>query len=174
MARIPYVDRFDDPDVAEAVAMIEGRRGRKILNLDRLLLHNPSIAVGWRHLFTGIRQQSTLDDRIRELVITQVAVINGADYEYRAHAPLALEAGATQAQIDALADWRASDLFDARERAALAYCESMTREVHVPDAIFAEVARHFGTREIVELTAAIAGYNMVSRFLEALQIDPQT
>ena len=53
----------------------------------------------------------------------------------------------------------------------LDYTESMTRDVHVPDAIFAAVSKHFDARQIVELTATIAGYNLVSRFLEALKVD---
>jgi alkylhydroperoxidase family enzyme len=63
------------------------------------------------------------------------------------------------------------DSFDARERAALAYSESMTRAIRVPQAIFAEVRQYFNEREMVELTATIGAYNMVSRFLEALQVD---
>jgi alkylhydroperoxidase family enzyme len=47
----------------------------------------------------------------------------------------------------------------------------MTREIRVPDDVFRGVREHFNDREIVELTATIAAYNLVSRFLEALQID---
>ena len=102
-----------------------------------------------------------------------VAVLNGADYEYQAHAPLARQAGLTQQQIDALPTWRTADAFDERDRAVLAYCESMTREVHVPEGVFAPLPRHYTPREILELTTTIAGYNAVSRVLEAHQVDPQ-
>jgi alkylhydroperoxidase family enzyme len=47
----------------------------------------------------------------------------------------------------------------------------MTRSIRVPDEVFAAVRRNFDDREIVELTATIGAYNLVSRFLEALQID---
>jgi alkylhydroperoxidase family enzyme len=47
----------------------------------------------------------------------------------------------------------------------------MTRDIRVADDVFARVRMYFSKREIVELTATIAAYNMVSRFLEALQID---
>jgi len=47
----------------------------------------------------------------------------------------------------------------------------MTREIHVPDEVFAQVRKHFSERYIVELTAIIAAYNCVSRFLQALRID---
>jgi alkylhydroperoxidase family enzyme len=53
----------------------------------------------------------------------------------------------------------------------LAYTDVMTRGIRVPDAIFAGVRRHFDDRETVELTATIAGYNLVSRFLVAMQLE---
>ena len=46
----------------------------------------------------------------------------------------------------------------------------MTRHVHVPGEVFARLRPHFDERLLVELTATIGGYNLVSRFLEALQI----
>jgi alkylhydroperoxidase family enzyme len=51
-----------------------------------------------------------------------------------------------------LPQYRTSPLFGARERAALAYVEEATRTKHVSDATFAELRRHFGEREIVEIT----------------------
>ena len=49
----------------------------------------------------------------------------------------------------------------------------MTRDVHVPDDVFAQVREHLTERYVIELTATIAAYNCVSRFLEALRIDPE-
>ena len=59
------------------------------------------------------------------------------------------------------------------QRAVLAYTDSMTRDIHVPDAVFDPLRDYFSKREIVELTATIGGYNLVSRFLEALAVDPE-
>ena len=105
------------------------------------------------------------------MVICRIAAINGAQYEWNAHAPIALQEGASQAQMDALADWEKSDLFDATERAVLAYCDAMTRHVHVPDEIAKAVAQLLPPRQVVELTVTVAGYNCVSRVLEALHIN---
>ncbi len=168
MARIPYPD-LHSPTIAPLVERIERERG-KVLNLYGMLLHSPPVAEGWLAFLTAIRQQCQLSGRDRELVILRIAVINGADYEFRAHVPFALKEGITQAQIEALREGRA-DAFDPRERDVLAYCDSMTREIHVPDAVFQAVRPHFSERELVELTATIAAYNLVSRFLEALQVD---
>jgi alkylhydroperoxidase family enzyme len=138
-----------------------------------MLLKSPPVAAGWLHLLTAIRQQSELGGQPRELAILRVALINGAEYEYRAHVPFALKEGLSRDQLDALPTWQNSELFDSRQKAVLAYTESMTKEIHVPDDVFRAVREHFNDREIVELTATVAAYNLVSRFLEALQIDKE-
>jgi len=168
LARIPYAD-FQDPDVAPLVEQIIAERG-SVLHLYQMLLHSPAVTRGWLAHLTGIRQQSTLPGGLRELVIMRVAQLNHAPYEADQHAPIALREGITQAQLDALAQWESSALFDATMRATLAYTDAMTRHVQVPDAVFDAVRAHYPTRQLVELTATIATYNMVSRFLEALQV----
>lgn len=171
MARIPYPDD-SNAEVAALRAQIIAERG-KLHNLYRMLLNSPPVAQGWLSFLTAIRQKCQLDGAIRELAILRIAVINKADYEFVSHVPFALKAGLTQAQIDAIAGWSTSTLFDDRQRAVLAYTDSMTRDVHVPQATFDPVARHFDARGVTELTATIAAYNLVSRFLEALEIDPE-
>lgn len=101
----------------------------------------------------------------------RIAHVNGAPYEAEQHAPIALKEGVIQEQIDVLGDWHASSLFSGRESAALACCDEMTKHVHVTNKVFADAKAHFDNREIVELTATIGAYNMVSRFLEARGID---
>jgi alkylhydroperoxidase family enzyme len=98
-------------------------------------------------------------------------VLNGADYEFEAHIPFALKAGVTEAQLDAMRAGRMPDGLEDADRAVLEYTEAMTREIRVDDALFARIRRHFDDQETVELTATIAGYNLVSRFLEAMRID---
>jgi len=168
MARISYPDTHN-PAIAPLVERIERERS-KMSNLYRMLLHSPPVAEGWLGFLTAIRQKCNLSGHDRELVILYIAVLNGADYEFRAHVPFALKDGITQTQIDALRDGRLQ-AFDARSRAVLAYCESMTRAIDVPDAVFEAVRAHFNERELVELTATIAAYNLVSRFLQAMRID---
>jgi alkylhydroperoxidase family enzyme len=171
MARIPYAN-FESDDATRALAeQIRRERGGKVLNLYRMLLHSPPVARGWLAMFTAIRQQSLLPGRYRELAILRVAVINDAEYEFTQHIPFAAKEGVSQAQLAALREGKVPDGFDMRDRAVLDYAEAMTREIRVPDEIFERVRDAFSEREIVELTATVAGYNLVSRFLEAMQID---
>jgi len=170
MARIPYADTAD-PAIAELAEQIRRERGGKVLNLYRMLLHSPPVARGWLALFTALRQQAKLAGRYRELAIMRIAVLNGADYEFQQHAPFALAEGLTQAQLDSLKSGGMPEGLTDADRAVLAYADAMTRQIRVPDAVFAALRGHFPERDIVELTATVGGYTLVSRFLEALQID---
>ena len=170
MARLPYPD-LTAPETAPLVERIVAERG-KVLNLYRMLMHSPVVAEGWLKLFTAIRHQASLSGRLREMVILRIAVINGAEYEFQQHLPIGLREGLTGDEIEAL---QRDDLsgFAAADRAILELCDTMTRDVHVPEAIFAAAAAHLPEKEMVELVATIAGYNLVSRFLEAMAIDPE-
>lgn len=168
MARLDYADLNRD-EVRPLVERIVAERG-SVLHLYQMLLHSAPVAQGWLNHLTGIRQQTVLSGDIREMVIMRIAYLNRAPYEADQHAPIALKEGMSQAQLDALRDGPLDSVFDDLERAVLAYTDAMTVDVQVSDEIFSAVKKHFEARELVELTATIATYNMVSRFLEALHI----
>jgi alkylhydroperoxidase family enzyme len=87
---------------------------------------------------------------------------------------MALTAGITQAQLDALADWQQSVLFDDRQRALLAYVEAVAGGGDVDNATFAALARHFTPQEIVELTVTVASYYGTALIIKALRIEVET
>ncbi len=177
MARIPY----QPPDLDEPRSVVEAirqRRGGRLLNLDRMLLHSPPYALGWNRFMGAVRSELGLSPRLRELAICGVAVLNGAEYEYQHHAPLFLQAGGTSAQLAALSNWEQATedntLFDPQERATLRLTFEMTRNVRVDDETFALVKAMWpDPRQVVELVGVIAAYNMVSRFLVALEVEPE-
>ena len=164
MARIPLIDAKDHPEFAELVEKFSaGRRGR-LINIYRMLLNSPALAESWFNHSNAVRWKTALDGRLREIIIIRMGHLTHAQYVLRQHVPaLALADGVSVPECDALADWRGTQFFSARERAALAYADVMTRHIVVPDDIFAEVKRHFDTRQIVELTVLIGTYNMNAR-----------
>jgi alkylhydroperoxidase family enzyme len=82
---------------------------------------------------------------------------------------MARKAGVRYAQINALAQWRTSPEFDAREKAALALGEAVTQG-HVSDEVYAEAMRQFDHHDYVELAAVAAFYAMVGRMLDAMGV----
>lgn len=167
MVRIEHV--AGDGDVADRIRL---RRGGWLTPLDQTLLHSPPVADGWNSLLGAIRRRCELAADVRELAILRVAALNGADYEWRAHEPEGLAAGLTAAQIAVLRDPEpaADEVLGERLTVAMHYTDAMTRDVVVPDELFARLREHFDDRRIVELTATVAAYNLVSRFLVALQV----
>jgi 4-carboxymuconolactone decarboxylase len=166
--RVPPVAPGTHPELAALEARIKGARGR-LSPLYTVLLNSPEVASGWEQLFTAIRQKTAVPPALRELVILRIAVLNRAQYEFDAHVPHALAAGMTQQAIDRLKRDDISGFRDL-ELLVIRYTDAMTRDVNVPEALYPQLHQAFDAKTLVELTATIAGYNMVSRFLIAMQI----
>jgi AhpD family alkylhydroperoxidase len=172
MARVRLLEEADVAGSAEFVEKVRSGRRGNLLNIYKLLLHSPPLASAWFDLLNAVRWKTTLDGRLREIVIIRIAYVNDAQYCLLQHIPaLALADGMTPAECDALADWRAASLFSESERAALAFADAMTRDIRVPDDVFADVRRHFDERQVVELSVLIGAYNMHTRVQEALELD---
>ena len=159
----------------EVAERVRARRKGALTPLDLMLLHSEPLADGWNTLMGAVRSRFELPADLRELAICRVAVLNDAPYEWQAHAPLLQQAGFSDEQLAAVRGEPAS--LSPLHRLVLAYTDAMTRDVRVPDDLFAAVLGELGERGTVELTATVAGYNMVSRFLVALEVtadDPRT
>ena len=179
--RIPDWTAGQKLQPADLVEAILTRRGGTLINLDKALLWSEPVARGWNVYLKAVRTGLPTSRKLRELGICTVALLTGADYEYHHHAPDFLTAGGSQAELDAL---RAFVVVDPRavptdsvwggvEKIVIQYAAQMTLDVKVSDALFAAIRAHFDSTQIVEITTAIATYNMVARILVALQISPE-
>ncbi len=165
----------------DLVDAILARRGGTLINLDKALLWSEPLARGWNVYLGAVRTGLSTSRKLRELGICTVALLTGAHYEYHHHAPDFLAAGGTQAELDALQavlkenprQAPVNTELGAIEKIVIQYASQMTLDVKVSDEVFAELKNHFDTTQIVELTSAIATYNMVARFLVALGVTPE-
>jgi 4-carboxymuconolactone decarboxylase len=157
------------PELAAIEAGITAERGR-VSPLYQVLLNSPPMAQGWEQLLTAVRNRSSLPAALREIVILRIAVLNRALYEFDAHVPHAQKAGVSEHQIAALHEPQAGAEFSEVERAVLALADTMTREIEVPEPLFQSVRQHFNEQQMIDLLVTISAYNMVSRFLAAVQI----
>jgi AhpD family alkylhydroperoxidase len=117
---------------------------------------------------------SGLDKPLTELLKIRVSQINGCAFCLQYHLNLARKFGVPAVKIDLVATWREAGVHSTRERAALAWAESLTRMATqtVDDAVHAALMEHFSTREVAHLTAAIANINAWNRIAGALQFAP--
>jgi AhpD family alkylhydroperoxidase len=168
MSRIPPANT-GDVGLTGTIDLIIRERGA-LGELYPMLLHNPAIAEGMISLGNGVRKQSSLSPKLRELVICRVGILNEAHYEVLRHREIARSLGESEGRLEELTAWESSERFDAAERSALRLADEMTRSVMVSDNVFDDLRRHFSDQQILELTVTAAYYNMVSRILVALQI----
>ena len=177
MARLPY-QPSDISEPAPIVDAIRARRGGGLLNLDRMLLHSPPFAAGWNTFLGNVRRELDISPKLSELAICLVAIINRADYEYTHHLPGFIAAGGSDDQVTALPSLVNNDadvsMFDASERAVIGLTREMTINAQASDATFAAVRKVLPKpQHVVEIVGVIAAYNMVSRFLLALGVEPE-
>ncbi|RJE25684.1 4-carboxymuconolactone decarboxylase [Aspergillus sclerotialis] len=186
--RLQYASREPDPSNIEAVEVyqrIEARRWpRPLIPLDLTLLHAPPVADGYNSFIGALRTKTVIAPSLLELSICRIGHLNGAVYEWNIHGPLALNAGVSVQQLHEIATlppftdkrdnaqkaWKDTHLTKI-QRVVLRYTDEATMSVAVSDEVFRELRQVLPSdREVVELTATIAGYNCVSRILVALHV----
>lgn len=169
--RVPLIEPGARPELADIEATIRAERGGEIAVLYRALLNSPSIASGWEKMLTAVRNRTQVPAHLRELMILRVALLNRASFEFDSHVPHARKAGVPKEKINALKNWPDdAGLFTDDEQLVLKLTDHMTRDIEVPEALMKRVTERFDPQSVVEVVATIAAYNMVSRFLVALNI----
>lgn len=136
---------------------------------------SPKLFVAVAILYGAMdRKSSPLSPALRSLVTVRVSQINWCEFCVDINSATLLRRGVSLAKVEALGNWRESDLFDDKERVALEYAEAMTRsDLRVDDGLMGRLKRHFDEDAVVELTGLIAFQNMSSKFNSALQVPPQ-
>ncbi|MFP6848982.1 MAG: carboxymuconolactone decarboxylase family protein [Pseudomonas sp.] len=115
---------------------------------------------------------SSLGLPLLELVYLRISQINGCAFCLGKHSQALRESGVTQAKLDCLAGWRISELFNDRERAALAWAETLTyvSEKGAPDDLYEPLRGHFNDVEISDLTLAAALMNAFNRLAVGMKL----
>jgi AhpD family alkylhydroperoxidase len=118
----------------------------------------------------GVRR-SGLEPLLLELVKLRASQLNGCAYCLDMHSKDARARGEDEQRLHVLAAWREAPFYNARERAALAWCEALTLlpQSGAPDDVFAEVEAQFSTEEIAALTFQIVAINSWNRLAVGLR-----
>ncbi|MFI8481679.1 carboxymuconolactone decarboxylase family protein [Pseudomonas sp. NPDC078700] len=107
-----------------------------------------------------------------ELVYLRISQINGCAYCLGTHSQTLRECEVPQAKLDCLAGWKISELFNDRERAALAWAETLTyiSEKGAPEPLYLALKDHFSDVEISDLTLAVSLMNAFNRLAVAMNL----
>lgn len=123
-----------------------------------------------------LRTDSTLEPAVLHLVFLRVSQMNGCAFCIAMHWREAKEDGISDDRMHGLAAWREAPWYSDRERAALAWAESVTdiMHSHVPDDVYVEARSAFSERELVDLTLAVNVINSWNRFAIAFRSPPES
>ena len=171
MARVRLIEKeLAPPEVKEIFQKIEDN-GARILNLYKVAAHSPKVFLNLTRLGNSVIGRTDLPTRLREIVTLRVATLTDSEYEWAQHAPVALQVGVNQKQLDAIPDWKNSFEFNNEERAVLQYTDEVAQNVIVTDQTFNMLKSFFNEQVIVELTITIGYYGMLARLLVPLQVE---
>jgi AhpD family alkylhydroperoxidase len=175
LARVPGVSPAGAPLWVRAFFLLQRRRHGAVFEPTRIWARAPAALRGFLHFAAAVdRSGSPIKPDLRSLVMVKVSQLNRCSFCIDLNAARLTERGASLDKALALGRYQTSDLFSAKERAALDYAVAMTLpEPGVDAAIFDRLHEFFDDDAIVELTALIALQNASSKFNAALAIPAQ-
>jgi AhpD family alkylhydroperoxidase len=121
-----------------------------------------------------LNTETGLEPVLLGFVRLRVSQMNGCEYCIHLHTAELQKLNETTERLATVEDWRSSEAYTKRERAALAWAESVTniQDGHAPDVVYDEVRAHFDEVETVNLTLAITTINAWNRIAISLGAYP--
>ncbi|MET9758387.1 carboxymuconolactone decarboxylase family protein [Streptomyces sp. NPDC006372] len=140
----------------------------------RTRLLDPAVARAMSAL-SAAAKKGLGDPVLAELVVIRASQLNQCAFCLDMHLAIARKHGVSERQLDLLAAWEeAEDLFDERERAALALTEAVTvlTDGFVPDEVYERAAEHFGEAALAHLIGLVVAINNWNRVMVSRRIPP--
>jgi alkylhydroperoxidase family enzyme len=177
-ARLPYINREELPEEYREIYdhISQARGGIPVGNIFRTLANAPNLFRRFNGLANDLRNGTQLDPKLRELALMTIGRLTDSEYEFVQHWNISLRAGVRREQLEHLAEFESSPLFNEQERAAMRYAAEATQNIKVSDATFNALRGFLDNRRIMELVMNVAFYNCVVRILVPLgvELEPHT
>ena len=168
MATIP-LDQMSPAQRSVADAIMSGPR-KSIGGPFNAWLRSPELADRLQKVGEYVRFNSSLDRRVNEMAILMTAQAWGSQYEWYAHAPLAIKAGLDPAVVAAIGAGRKPDNMKDDEAIVWEFSTQLRRDHGVDDAIYARALEKFGEQGIMDLVAVNGYYDVVSMTLNVARV----
>ena len=171
MARLPELDpaKFSPEQKKVHDAILAGPRG-KVVGPLKVWLNNPGLAEHAQALGAYARFNSSLPPRLSELAICVTGAFWKANYEWFAHAPLAIKAGVDPAAIEAIRTGAAPKLTKSDEQTIYDFATELLNARRVSNATFERAKKELGDTRVIDLVGIIGYYGLVSVMLNAFEM----
>ena len=171
MARLPELDpeKFSAEQKKVHEAILKGPRG-KVVGPLKVWLKNPGLAEHAQALGAYCRFGSSLPPRLSELAICITGSFWKANYEWFAHAPLAIKAGIDAAAIEAIRTGAKPTFTKADEQAIYDFVSEMVTTKRVSNATFERAKKELSETGVIDLVGIVGYYSLVSVTLNAFEL----
>jgi len=170
MAPIP-LDKMSPAQRGVAEAVMSGPRGG-LRGPFNAWLRSPELADRLQKVGEYLRFNTSLDKRINEMAIIMTAQAWGSQYEWYAHAPLALKAGLDPSIVEAIGAGRKPEKMKDDEAIVWEFTTQLRRDHAVNDEIYAKAVAQFGEQGVMDLIAVNGYYDVVSMTLNVARVVP--
>jgi 4-carboxymuconolactone decarboxylase len=166
---LPSVDELSPEQRRVRDKIVSGPRG-EIIGPLRAVIHSPDLAERWSHLGEYLRFMTCLPSKLNELAILVTGRRWTSQIEWWVHARAAANAGLAAGVIESIRVGAAPLFDDVEEAAVYEFARQLQQTGTVPLATYRAVEQRWGATGVVELTALIGYYTMVSMTLNAHEI----
>jgi len=170
MREIP-LDQMSAAQRGVAEAILSGPRQR-MSGPFNAWLRSPELADRLQRVGEYVRFNTSLDKRINEMAILMTAQAWGSQYEWYAHAPLAIKAGLDPDIVAAIGAGRKPEKMKDDEAVVWEFTTQLRRDHGVDDAIYARALEKLGEQGIMDLIAVNGYYDVVSMTLNVARVAP--
>ena len=171
MSRLPDLnpEKFSPEQKKVHDAVVSGPRG-KVVGPIKVWLKNPGLAEHAQALGAYCRFGSSLPPRLSELAIVITGAFWKANYEWFAHAPLAIKAGIDPATVEAIRTGGTPKLTKADEQAVHDFTRELLTTRRVSAATFERAKKELGETSVIDLVGIVGYYGLVSVTLNAFEL----
>jgi 4-carboxymuconolactone decarboxylase len=170
MAPIP-LDKMSPAQRKVAEDIMSGPRGG-LRGPFNAWLRSPELADRLQKVGEYLRFNTSLDKRVNEMAIIMTAQAWGSQYEWYAHAPLAIKAGLDPSIVEAIGVGRKPEKMKDDEAIVWEFTTQLRRDHSVDDDTYAKAIAKFGEQGVMDLIAVNGYYDVVSMTLNVARVAP--
>jgi alkylhydroperoxidase family enzyme len=162
-----------DAETRQLLERLTSIRGAntQLLNVFGTLAHHPELLRQWLGFATYLLTASTLDPRLRELVVLRVGWLCRSPYEWGQHVHVGRRVGVTDADLERLAAGPTAAGWNAAEAAALLATDELVARHTLSDASWSTLQLHFTTQQLLDLVFLVGQYQLVAAALNACRVE---
>lgn len=165
----PLRDSEFTPEQIERLAKSRQKDG-SVLNIFRTLVRSPDAFRAFSWWGGYVLGRNSLSPRDREIAILRVGWLCKSGYEWTQHHRIGLQSGLNEAEIERIKSGAGAEGWTVAERALIAAVDDLNRDHFVSNPSWAELAKHFGERQCMDLVFTVGQYTQVSMILNSFGV----